>query len=311
MEQARIMTNRIISVGAAVASAACLICTPAVAQNRRAAAGAKSQKPAAAAPRQPALYLSPAAVRQLQRALQAAGEKPGNVDGVWGDATSKALASYQSKKHIDPSGHPDVMTLAALGLSSLLNADAPAAAASQPLSAEAMKTPGVELYVSPAFVRQVQLTMQKKGAVPGNILGVWHNGSTQAALKFEKANGLDASGNLSLQLIHALGLSTKLTSPGPPADVQMLTDYQAPFAGSPIYLATTGVRAIQKALNDEGDQADVPEDGHWTEKTTAALKAFQKAHQLAPTGTLTLRTLRALGFEPPIPELARESAAKS
>jgi peptidoglycan hydrolase-like protein with peptidoglycan-binding domain len=304
------MRNRIISMGAAVASAALVVCAPARAQARQ-GAGAKPQKPAASAPRQPALYVSPAAVRQVQRALQAAGEKPGNVDGVWGDATSKALASYQSKKRIDPSGHLDAMTLAALGLGSLLNGELPADAASRPLSAEAMKTPGVELYVSPAFVRQVQLAMQKKGAVPGNILGVWHDGSTQAALKFEKANGLDASGNLSLQLIHALGLETKLTSPGAPADVQMLTDYQAPYGGSPIYLTTSGVRAIQKALNDEGDQADVPEDGHWTEKTTVALKAFQQTHQLAPTGTLTLRTLRALGFEPPIPELAKESAAKS
>lgn len=303
------MTNRIISMGAAVASAALLMCAPAGAQGRR-AAGARPQKPAAAAPRQPALYLSPAAVRQVQQALQAAGEKPGNVDGVWGDATSKALASYQSKKHIDPSGHLDVMTLAALGLSSLLSGEMPAAA-SQPLSAEAMKTQGVELYVSPAFVRQVQMAMEKKGAVPGNILGVWHTGSSQAALKFEKANGLDASGNLSLQLIHALGLDAKLTSPGAPADVQMLTAYQAPYGGSPIYLTTSGVRAIQKALNDRGDQKDVPEDGHWTDKTTAALKAFQQAQHLAPTGTLTLRTLRALGFEPPIPELAKESAAKS
>lgn len=303
------MRTRIIRVGAAVASAALLVCANAGAQARqgRGAAGAGTAA-AAKPPAPPVLYLSPAGVRQVQRALQAAGEKPGTVDGVWGDATAKALASFQAKKGIDPSGHIDVMTLGALGLGSLLTGDLPADSASQPLSADAMKSPGTELYVSPVFVRQVQVALQKKGAVPGNILGVWHDGSTQAALKFEKANGLPANGTFNLGLVHALDLDSKLVTPEAPARVPMLTDVQAPYGGSPIYVTEAGVRAIQQALKDKGQDIEV--DGHWTPKIPAALKQFQQAQHLAPTGTLNLRTLRALGFAQPIPNLA-EASAKS
>lgn len=307
------MSKRIIrGAVAAIAAAGLLAGAPAGAQgrrpNQRGAGGPNAT--AGARPPAPVLYLSPSAVREVQRALQAAGEKPGRVDGVWNDASTKALASYQEKKGIDPSGHIDVMTIGALGLNGLLNGGLPASSASQLLSAEAMKTPGVELYLSPAVVRDVQIALEKKGDIPGNILGVWREGGTQAVTKFEKANGLDATGLVSLQLLHALDLDQKLATPAAPARVPMLTDSQAPYGGSPIYLTPASIRAVQAALNAKG-MKDLTADGHWNTQTIDAIRKFQEAQHLSPTGTLNLRTLRALGFEQPMQNLAQPPAAKA
>src|SRR5690348_254546 len=103
---ARVMSNRIIrAAAAAIAAAGLLAGAPAGAQGQRPnqrGSGRPNGAAATARPPAPVLYLSPAGVRAVQRALQAAGEKPGRVDGVWDDGSTKALASYQGKKGIDP-----------------------------------------------------------------------------------------------------------------------------------------------------------------------------------------------------------------
>ena len=41
-------------------------------------------------------------------------------------------------------------------------------------------------------------------------------------------------------------------------------------------------------------------DGKWSDADAGALKKFQEAQKLEPTGSLNLRTLRALGFANPL-----------
>lgn len=55
-------------------------------------------------------------------------------------------------------------------------------------------------------------------------------------------------------------------------------------------------RALQRALNANG--ADLTTDGEFGEKTLAALKAFQKARELAVTGRADAATRAALGLAP-------------
>jgi peptidoglycan hydrolase-like protein with peptidoglycan-binding domain len=52
------------------------------------------------------------------------------------------------------------------------------------------------------------------------------------------------------------------------------------------------VANVQTALNSSGAQLNV--DGHMGPKTVAALKAFQKQHNLKVTGKLNGPTARAL-----------------
>jgi peptidoglycan DL-endopeptidase CwlO len=53
------------------------------------------------------------------------------------------------------------------------------------------------------------------------------------------------------------------------------------------------VAKIQTALNANGAQLQV--DGKWGPKTSAALKAYQSAHNLKPTGKPDGATRKALG----------------
>ncbi|CCM80158.1 MULTISPECIES: peptidoglycan-binding domain-containing protein [Rhizobium] len=53
------------------------------------------------------------------------------------------------------------------------------------------------------------------------------------------------------------------------------------------------VRDVQKALAEQGYDAGTP-DGIWGTKSVAALKGFQRAHGLAPSGVVTQDSLKAL-----------------
>ncbi|WSG95359.1 peptidoglycan-binding domain-containing protein [Rhizobium johnstonii] len=53
------------------------------------------------------------------------------------------------------------------------------------------------------------------------------------------------------------------------------------------------VRDVQKALADQGFDAGSP-DGIWGSKSVAALKGFQRAHGLTPSGVVTQDSLKAL-----------------
>jgi peptidoglycan hydrolase-like protein with peptidoglycan-binding domain len=51
---------------------------------------------------------------------------------------------------------------------------------------------------------------------------------------------------------------------------------------------------VQMALNANGAQLQV--DGKWGPATRAALKTYQSAHQLKPTGLVDAETAKALGL---------------
>jgi hypothetical protein len=71
-----------------------------------------------AAPAGPATTLKPGAkgaqVRALQQALAGLGYSPGKIDGSYGPATQKALASFQRASKLSPDGILGTKTLAAL-----------------------------------------------------------------------------------------------------------------------------------------------------------------------------------------------------
>ena len=83
--------------------------------------------------------------------------------------------------------------------------------------------------------------------------------------------------------------------PPPPAPVAAPTPPPAPAPTMPANLtpAQQRVANVQMALNANGAQLDV--DGKMGSQTRAALKAYQRAHNLRPTGTPDAATMRALG----------------
>jgi len=67
-----------------------------------------------------------------------------------------------------------------------------------------------------------------------------------------------------------------------------------PSGASNTPYSSSTVRNVQQALNAKGFNAG-PADGQWGPSTEIALKQFQMAQGLPPTGVLDTRTMNALG----------------
>ena len=276
---------------------------------------AGNQSPAApgnqtpAAPQLPPsipLYVSPGIVQQIQIKLLALGLPVPSVSGAWGDLSSAALRTFQTKNGLDAGGDLDELTLAALGLPEVLRGDVPAGG-DAPVSAQAAATGGAQVHASPRLARLLQTKLTEAGFPTDNVFGIWLAGSETAARNYQKAKNLDITGTLDLRLIHELGLTAALTEPKTgklPSDAaaQVLSAKATAFTGVGISISPAGVRQIQMALQQRGFK-EVQVDGRWSEGASAALKKFQEAQNLEPTGSVNLRTLRALGFNNPLVDL--------
>ncbi len=290
--------------------------TPPAAPGNQTPAGPGNQTPAKPAEPPPPppgipLYVSPGVVQFIQQKLISLGHPVPSVSGAWGETSSAALARFQEKAGLDAGGDLDELTLLALEMPQVLVGEIPAGAEA-PVTAQAAATGGAPLSLSPRMTRLLQSTLTDAGFPTDNVFGIWMTGSETAARSFQKARGLDITSSLDLRIVHALGLTTALTDPKPgklPTDnvAQILSDRAVAFTGAPLYVGPAGIRQIQRAMQQRGFKG--PTDGKWGEQSAALLKKFQESQQLEPTGSVNLRTLRALGFERPLDELDRTPAA--
>lgn len=290
------------------------------AQNQSAGQPAGNQTPGApgnqtpSKPAEPApvpgtpLYISPGIVKMIQEKLIALGYPMPTTSGAWGDNSAAGLAQFQRKEGLDPGGDLDELTLRALGLEGVLTGETPADAPTS-VSDSAAQSGGAPLSASPRLTRVVQHKLTEAGFPTHNVFGIWIAAIDNAPRNFQKAKGLDITNTLDLQLIHALDLTEALTNPKPgklPSDnvAQILSDQNLLLTGAPLSISAHGLRQVQNALVQRG-QREVKADGKWSDELSAAVKKFQEAQQLEPTGSLNLRTLKALGFNNPLVELDR------
>jgi Putative peptidoglycan binding domain len=317
------MTFRSISAAAALCLAA-LVMFPVAAQTPQNQSPTTPQRPGTpatggnqspAAPATPAeppatpgvpVYISPGVVQLVQKKLVSLGFPVPSVSGAWGEMSSAALAKFQAKNGLDAGGDLDELTLGALGIAQVLKGELPPGAEA-PVSPQAEATGGGPLYASPRLTRLVQAKLTEAGYATDNLFGIWLAGSETAARNFQKAKGLDITASLDLRLLNALGLASFLLDPKPgklPTDsvVQILADKAVIFTGAPISIGPAGVKQVQLALQHRGFK-EVAADGKWSETASAAVKRFQESQKLEQTGSLNLRTLKALGFANPLGDL--------
>lgn len=77
---------------------------------------------------------------------------------------------------------------------------------------------------------------------------------------------------------------------------QVLEQEQASGSGADLQLSPSTVRQVQQALNQQGyDVGEV--DGAWGPQTRDAMRNYQQAQGLEPTGEPNLRTLSSLGIQ--------------
>ena len=90
--------------------------------------------------------------------------------------------------------------------------------------------------------------------------------------------------------------------------VPILSDKAIIYTGAPITIGPAGIKQIQLALQQRGFK-EVVIDGKWSEQASGALKKFQEAQKLDQTGSVNLRTLKALGFNNPLADLDQAAPA--
>ncbi len=275
------------------------------------------------------LYIGPAALRVVQQKLSSAGYSAGSVDGIWGKNTQQALVAFQKANNLEPTGKLNLTTIERLGVPQVLSGGGQQQQSGQRLAQETtVKGGGAPLYISPANLRQIQQQLNQKGYSPGQIDGVWGQGTRKAIKNYEQAQGLEPTGNVDLRLVSSLGLNqliAGLTGQGQQAGSQMAqqgaqnqqaqqgrgyyggqqqgaqsgaasqkwTQEQASGSGAPLYISPATVRQIQQALNQAGYESGNVQ-GNWDARTSKALMNYQQANGLEPTGNLNISSIDKL-----------------
>ncbi|MBF0334883.1 MAG: peptidoglycan-binding protein [Alphaproteobacteria bacterium] len=99
---------------------------------------------------------------------------------------------------------------------------------SEQASAE-MGKEGVEMYIDPSTVRQIQQALNEKGFDVGEANGEWTQQSADAMRKFQESAGLDQTGNVNFSSIAALNVEI----PGLQAPQTAQTPEPSGAAGAP------------------------------------------------------------------------------
>jgi lipid-binding SYLF domain-containing protein len=152
-------------------------------------------------------------IRQAQQALKDKGMYSGSVNGQMSPEWEQALRDFQSKNNLKATGKLDHETKSALGLTTEKPAGAAGKATTgkeKPATTEPGQTkraPGKSSkYESSQDIRQVQMALQQKGSYSGPIDGVMGPKTKMALAKFQREQGLFASGGVDPTTLIALGV---------------------------------------------------------------------------------------------------------
>ena len=191
------------------------------------------------------LYAGPAAVRVVQQSLSSAGYDAGKVDGIWNDATQRAAQNFQQAQGLEPTGVLDVSLIDALGVGNRMFVTGSQGQSSQRLTQETANGGqsqsgngngsdqksgnntkggsngkngnagqntaqasggGAPIYLGPAGVRRLRQILNKDGYDAGSVNGLWDDDLGSAVQNFQKAQGLEPTGTLTVASLGAIGL---------------------------------------------------------------------------------------------------------
>jgi peptidoglycan hydrolase-like protein with peptidoglycan-binding domain len=215
-----------------------------------------------------------ATVRDTQQRLSALGFYNGAVDGVWGADTRRAVERFQRSRGLAATGDLNPATASALR-----SAPPPA-----PVASGAATPPAAAEATDPTSVRTVQNRLHQLGFFSDSADGVW-GPSTQVALEnFQRARGLDVSGQLTPPTVAAMGFEPGSFPPRSTAS-----------AAEPLDPAV--VKSTQRELHRLGFYHGTA-DGVWGPRSQDALARFQQSRGLQASGEFNPATLSALGFDP-------------
>ncbi|MFP2903979.1 peptidoglycan-binding domain-containing protein [Pyxidicoccus sp. 3LFB2] len=235
----------------------------------RISSAARTTLTAASAPSNPTLKrgASGPSVKALQQALAAAGFSPGAADGQFGPKTEAAVKAFQKAKGLVADGIVGPKTRASL------------TAASAP--------PTLKQGATGAAVTHLQNRLAQHGFSAGAADGQFGPKTGAAVKAFQRAKGLVADGVVGPKTWEKLNGAVAPSTP--PSSGGSGPTLKQGHSGAP-------VSALQNRLNQLGFNAGAA-DGQFGPKTTAAVKAFQKAKGLVADGVVGPKTWDKLGIK--------------
>ncbi len=146
-------------------------------------------------PRTPAADLDRVTVRAIQEALRKQGFQVGPVDGAWGQRTASAVGNFQRSRGMPASGDLDAATLAGLGF-------LPDGSRTVPRDGRLARASDLD----PAAIRMIQQALNDRGYAVGSADGTWGDRTVAALRDFQRARGIEATGEPDVYTLVALDL---------------------------------------------------------------------------------------------------------
>jgi peptidoglycan hydrolase-like protein with peptidoglycan-binding domain len=307
---------RILSFAGAALMLAALTAVPAAASPAESQPASPQVETSSPLPIDTPIYVGAAALSRIQETLNQTGHEAGPADGIWGKATASAVKRFQRFHSLAPTGTLTIETIQALNLPDILNGSF-ATQTGNALTGKTTSSGGsAQLFINPSDLESVQQFLLNQGFGVAKVDGAWGHRTQQAIRDFQSKNGMAPTGHVSPELLSRLGFKQVVAALGsgeasgsrqsPPQTARGYygttpqgeqhnpeVQHNAQGKGAPLFAGTGMIQRIQKALNDAGYHSGQT-DGFWHASTAKALAAYQKDENMAPTGTLTLATIKAL-----------------
>ncbi len=221
---------------------------------------------AVSAPKSPETGSDAAIVTNVQTLLKQYGYYTGKINGLFNDATEKALRSFQQYNRLTVNGQMNAETLAIL------------------TGANVVKAPVVDKTASADAVKHIQERLQFYGYYNGKIDGVYGTGSIAAVKAFQRANDLKVDGAVGKNTLAKLD-SDNAVKQSAATDKETLKDYPI------LRKNATGkyVKTAQNLLRAAGFYSGSI-DGKYVGDTIKAVKAYQKSVGLEQDGKVGANT---------------------
>ena len=266
-------------------------------------------------------------VTELQNELKALGYYTAAAPtGVYDNATQSAVKKFQNDHHLTVDGIAGKKTLRLLNLLAATATPAPAVTsaptATPAPTAWTVPTPVVVSTAYPTLqtlksgssgelVSAMQTKLKELGYYTGAVDGQYGSGTTQAVIKFQRANGLTADGVAGSATLTKLYSGTAVSA----ATAKPTAAPTATPAPASTAAATTVVK-INASLLQRGDSGPAVKtlqqrlvqlgylssaDGIYGPKTVNAVKDFQKKNGLTADGVAGTMTLNRLSSSSAVP----------
>jgi peptidoglycan hydrolase-like protein with peptidoglycan-binding domain len=169
------------------------------------------------------LFVGPHTIEHVQKKLQEQGYKV-TPNGVWNQETREALMECQKAQGLAVTGVIDLRTFTKLGLQQSMASDPPESWGNQSGSKQNWSQQSkstmygnlepVRLYAGPETVRDVLTALSTKTSGKVNTQAGWNEEASKELASFQRANGLDVTGNLNFETLKALGVEKDFEQPG-------------------------------------------------------------------------------------------------